>query len=319
LNVDSLPPSTAGNPYDGGIPGNDEIWSYGLRNPWHFTIDRVGGEILIPDVGEGLWEEINCQLPGSSGGENYGWNRYEGLLCPPPSPTCINPGSCFIPGYEPPIRVYDHATDGFSCSVTGGYVYRGCRMSDLHGTYFYADFCSNMIRTFRVNVDCETTPSGPTIGADIDRSADLAPGGSLFISQITSFGEDPQGELYVIDRAGEVFKILPTLGIMEVSGLNASALRADANGDWIWEDLESASGHPISSYKVYRSDDPDGPFVCVHQGAGASWSGGDVAVPDVENVFYYVVTALNETAEESRPGNQSDGTSRNVNFGSTCP
>jgi glucose/arabinose dehydrogenase len=315
LNVDSLPPSTAGNPYDGPATGNDEIWAYGVRNPWRFSFDRVEGQMLIGDVGEGLWEEIDCQPPISTGGENYGWRRYEGTICPPPSTTCTGGGSCLIPGYKPPIRTYDHATHLFSCSVTGGYVYRGCRMSDLHGTYFYADFCSNRITTFRVDSSCTTSP----LEEDIERSDDLAPGGGLSIWQITSFGEDPQGELYVVDRAGEVFKILPTLSIMEVSGLNAPSLLADANGDWIWEDLEDTSGHPISSYKVYRSSSRDGTFVCVHASTGSSWSGGDPAEPGLGGVFYYVVTALNGTGEEARPGNHTDGTPRDVNFGSTCP
>jgi len=313
LNVDSLPPSTTtGNPFDGGIPGNDEIWSFGIRNPWRFSFDRIDGEMLIGDVGEGLWEEIDCQQAGT-GGQNYGWKRYEAMQCPSPSITCTNPGSCVLPGYVPPIRAYDHAAAGFSCAVVGGYVYRGCRMSDLHGTYFYADHCSGLIRTFRVNESCVAG-----LG-DIDRATDLAPGGGLFISQITSFGEDARGEMYLLDRAGEVFKILPTLGVMEVSGANAEPLLAAANGDWVWEDLAATSGHPIASYKLYRSSSPDGMFACVHGGTSASWSGGDPALPGDGDVFYYLVTALNGAGEQTRPGNHTDGTPRNVALGSTCP
>jgi glucose/arabinose dehydrogenase len=314
LDVDSLPPSTEGNPFDGPTAGNDEIWSYGFRNAWRFSFDRLDGKLLIGDVGESIWEEIDCQPPDSVGGENYGWKRYEGPVCPSPSVTCTFPGPCMIPGYEPPIRTYDHSTGGFSCSVVGGYVYRGCRMSDLHGTYFYADYCSNLINTFRVSGDCS-----PLAPVDTERATDLAPGGGLFISQITSFGEDERGELYVIDRAGEVFKILPTLGIMEVSGRNASHLLADANGDWIWEDLENMSGHPISSYKVYRSDNRAGTFVCIHQGSGASWSGGDPVVPGDGEAFYYLVTARNATGEETRAGYRSTGAARDVNYLSVCP
>jgi hypothetical protein len=116
-----------------------------------------------------------------------------------------------------------------------------------------------------------------------------------------------------------VFKILPTLAITEVSGLNAPALLADANGDWIWEDLQSTSDHPITSYKVYRSSSRTGTFVCVHTGPGNSWSGGDPGTPGTGGVYYYVVTALNGTGEETRPGNHTDGTPRNVNFASACP
>jgi glucose/arabinose dehydrogenase len=279
LNVDSLPPSTAGNPYDGAIPGNDEIWSFGLRNPWRFSFDRLNGVMLIGDVGESVWEELDCQPPTSVGGENYGWNRYEGGVCPAPSSTCPGTGNCIIASYVPPIRTYGRLEDGFSCAVVGGYVYRGCRMSDLHGTYFYTDFCSSNVHTFRVDAACVTAPP------DLNRTSDLA--GPGVITQVTSFGEDERGELYLIDRGtlepptGEVFRIVPTLGIMEVSGLNAPLLAAGANGDWIWEDLARTSGHPISSYKVYRSSSPAGTFVCAHQGAGNSWSGGDPSDPSI--------------------------------------
>jgi glucose/arabinose dehydrogenase len=313
LNVDSLPASTAGNPFDGATPGNDEIWSYGLHNAWRFSFDRVEGEMLLADPGEGIWEEINCQKPTSTGGENYGWRRYEGTVCPPPSPVCTHGDMCLVLNHEPPVRKYDHATGGFSCSAIGGYVYRGCMMSDLHGTYFYADWCSNMIRTFRVGADCVISAT------DIDRGTDLNPGGGLFISQITSFGEDERGELYVIDRAGEVFKILPTLGIMEVSGLGAPALLADDDGDWIWQDLEETTGHPIHLYKVYRSGSPNGTFACVHSDDTSAWNGGDPTTPGAGSVLYYVVTAINTIGEESRAGYRTDGAPRIVNTGSVCP
>jgi hypothetical protein len=170
-----------------------------------------------------------------------------------------------------------------------------------------------MIRTFRVDSDCHTT------AGDLDRATDLTPEGGLFISQITSFGEDERGELYVLDRAGEVFKIVPTLGIMVVSGVNAQPLLAHASGDWTWEDLNDTSGHPISSYKVYRSGNPEGTFACVHEGAGNTWSGGDPETPDPGEVYHYIVTAQGGTGEETRPGSHSDGTARDVDFSSSCP
>jgi len=127
LNVDSLPlsgSSTAGNPYDGGTFGNDEIWSYGVRNPWRFTFDRITGKVMIADVGEGQREEINCQTASSTGGHNYGWSNYEGEICPPIGVGCTGEG-CSILDYVEPIRIYDRATAGFSCAVQGGYDYRG--------------------------------------------------------------------------------------------------------------------------------------------------------------------------------------------------
>ena len=219
INVDSFPPySTTGNPFDGPPAGADEIWSYGFRNPWRFSFDRVTGAIYIGDVGQGQWEEIDCRPSTSSGGENYGWDLYEGMACPNPSCGGIS-SACSTISNVPPIRQYDHETDGVSCSVTGGFVYRGCRMSDLHGSYFYADFCSDEIRTFRSEPACAFSAA-----SEILRTADLATPG-LTINSITSFGEDGRGEIYLCDRDGEIFKVLPELTIMEVSGRNAAPLR----------------------------------------------------------------------------------------------
>jgi hypothetical protein len=196
--------------------------------------------------------------------------------------------------------------------VIGGYIYRGCRMSDLHGTYFYADHCSNEIDTFRTDSSC-------SVSEPIERTVDLHPGGGLAISQITSFGEDSRGEIYIVDRAGEVFKLLPTLSIMEVSGQNATAFQpGGSSGDWSWEDLAASSSHPIMRYRVYRSSLAAGPFSCVHQGVSTSWTGGDPATPVSGQVFYYLVSALNGSGEETSPGYFSAGTVRDVDTSSAC-
>jgi glucose/arabinose dehydrogenase len=306
LDVDQFPPSTAGNPFD-GASGNDEIWSYGLRNPYRFSFDRLTGTIYIGDVGQNAWEEINCKKK-STGGENYGWDNYEGDFCNT-NPSCGSEGSCSIANYEAPILRYDTC---FGCAVIGGYVYRGCRMSDLHGTYFYADHGSDFIRTFRTDGFC-------AVGTQIDRTVDLDPGAGT-INSITSFGEDNAGELYVIDRGGQIYKILPVLSIMEVSGDNAQEFQLVDSRDWTWEDLESSSSHPITNYRVYRSvGNPAGTFSCVHQSVTPSWTGGDPETPMDNEVFYYLLTAENATGEETRPGNQSDGTPRVVDVQSACP
>ena len=127
--------------------------------------------------------------------------------------------------------------------------------------------------------------------------------------------------MYVVDRAGEVFKILPTLRIMEVSGRNAEPLRAGADGSWAWEDLGETAGHALTSHKVYRSNGtPAGPFVCVWEGTGNVWTGGDPVVPAAGTANFYLATSFDATTgEETRAGNRSDGTPRNVAFGSTCP
>jgi glucose/arabinose dehydrogenase len=187
----------ASNPFV-GIPGLDEIWSYGLRNPWRWSFDRATGDLYIADVGQGAWEEVNVRPGSSGGGENYGWDLYEGNACYE-GPCTGQSGLTF------PALVYNHSQ---GCSVTGGYVYRGCRMPDLRGTYFYSDICTPFIKTFR-------GVSGGTAQNQQDRTADLAPGAGLTIGGVSSFGEDARGELYIVDYGGgsagqgEVYRIVP--------------------------------------------------------------------------------------------------------------
>ena len=189
----TIPP---GNPFV-GVPGRDEIWAYGLRNPWRWSFDRATGALYIADVGQGQWEEVDYRPGSSTGGENYGWDTYEGNAC--------FESPCSPAGLTSPVLVYDHSQ---GCSVTGGYVYRGCRMPDLHGTYFYSDYCTPFIRTFR-------GVSGGMAQNQQDRTADLAPGGGLSIGGVSSFGEDARGELYIVDYGGgstgqgEVYRIVP--------------------------------------------------------------------------------------------------------------
>jgi cysteine-rich repeat protein len=174
------------------------VWAKGLRNPWRFSFDRATGDLYIGDVGQNAVEEIDFQPVASTGGENYGWDVFEGSQCFEPAPlfaSCPSPPT----GFTMPVLEYGH---GQGCSVTGGFVYRGCAMPDLRGTYFYADYCTAFIRTFR-------GVSGGVAQNRADRTADLAPGGGPSIGSITSFGEDARGEIYVTDHAGEVFKIVP--------------------------------------------------------------------------------------------------------------
>jgi len=167
----------AGNPYAaGGISpgaGLPEIWAYGLRNPWRFSFDRSNGDLYIGDVGQGSWEEIDRQAAGSSGGENYGWNAYEGNHCY---------SSCAGVTAVAPIAEYSH---NLGCSVTGGYVYRGTSQPLLEGVYLYGDYCSGIIWT---------VPAGA--GTHVaKRVADSG-------VQISSFGEGEDGEIYLVDLGG---------------------------------------------------------------------------------------------------------------------
>ena len=198
VNVETPPfyAMPSGNPFSTSGDPLNLIWAYGLRNPWRFSFDRLTGELYTGDVGQGQWEEVDVQ-PAGTGGLNYGWDIYEGRHCfvePAPDDPC--PPS--TAGYTMPVLEYDH---GQGCSITGGFVYRGCRMPDLQGTYFYSDYCSAFIKTFR-------GVAGGDAQNLADRTSDLAPPvGS--IDNVTSFGEDARGELYIVDQDGEVFKVVP--------------------------------------------------------------------------------------------------------------
>jgi len=180
----TIPPS---NPCVGQAGVRPEIWSVGLRNPWRFSFDRQSGDLYIADVGQGAREEINLSplASGRGKGFNYGWDVLEGTICFPPGAQC-NPA-----GLTKPVVEYDHG--GGACSITGGYVYRGSAIPGLQGTYFYSDFCTSFIRSFRYVNDVVT------------QHFDWA---SLTLGEnVTSFGEDNQGELYVMTSQGGLYRI----------------------------------------------------------------------------------------------------------------
>ena len=175
------------NPFVGQAGVRPEIWSYGVRNPWRFSFDRFTHDLYIGDVGQNAREEIDASTDVSQFGRglNYGWNRMEGATCYDP------PGSCDQNGLTRPVVDYPHSQ---GCSVTGGYVYRGAAITALQGLYFYADYCEGWVRSFRL--------SGTRVSEETDWAA-LRPGG-----QITSFGEDARGELYLMTSGGKVFRIV---------------------------------------------------------------------------------------------------------------
>ena len=178
----TIPPS---NPFFNDPSVRNEIWAYGLRNPWRFTFDRLTGDLWIADVGQGLWEEIDFQPATSIGGENYGWRRMEGTHCFNPPNNCNN-GNLALPVIE-----YGHS--GGACSVTGGYVYRGARYPRLHDLYIYGDFCNGRI----------WGASRDGAGRLVTRDLIDAP------FTISTFGEDLNGELYVADyNGGAIYRII---------------------------------------------------------------------------------------------------------------
>lgn len=214
------------NPFRGnGFGFREEIWSYGLRNPWRSSFDRVTHDLWIGDVGQGAWEEVDFQAAASVGGENYGWRALEGthdngaVPDPPPSPRVD------------PVHEYSHAV---GASITGGYMFHGPDLLDpvngdtLDYAYFFADYISARIWTLR-----------PVMGGyDLDeRTAALQNSIDGFtINNIASFAEDGFGNLYVIDYGGEVFLIRGT-AVPEPSFLLAGAA---VLGGWLWRRRQTA-------------------------------------------------------------------------------
>ncbi len=166
----AIPPT---NPFVGNPDFLDEIWAYGLRNPWRFSFDKATGDLYIGDVGQNQWEEIDFQPATSTGGENYGWRVMEGTHCFNPSSGCDQSGKVL------PIAEYRHANG--NCSVTGGYVYRGQRYPGFVGAYFYADYCTGI--TWAMSRD----------DAGRWRNAEVGNAGI----QVSSFGEGEDGEVYL--------------------------------------------------------------------------------------------------------------------------
>jgi len=164
-----------------GNPFGNEIWAYGLRNPWRFSFDRLTRDLYLADVGQDLVEEVNFQPAGLGAGTNYGWNVMEGS-------RCFNSPTCSSAGLTLPVAEYLHGSG--DCSVTGGYVYRGATAA-LQGIYFYGDFCSGRIwGLHRTGTGFESA-----LLADTTFS-------------ISTFGEDETGELYLANyAAGEIYRI----------------------------------------------------------------------------------------------------------------
>jgi glucose/arabinose dehydrogenase len=178
----------ADNPFASQPGLAKEVWAWGLRNPWRISVDRATGDLYIGDVGQDRREEIDVGLASRGGGENYGWRITEGTLCHNPT------ANCGTAGLTPPATEYDHT---LGCAVAGGYVYRGCRLPGYQGTYFYGDFCTSMIRSFRL-------VNG--LAADQrDWSSSLSRG----VGAISAFGIDADGELYIVDHDGRILKIVP--------------------------------------------------------------------------------------------------------------
>lgn len=177
------------NPFanDGDINTLPEIWSYGLRNPWKFSFDKVNGDMWIADVGQSNREEINRVLSSSVGGENFGWRCYEGT-------ATFNTTNCpQMNTITFPVAEYNYGGTPFRCSITGGYRYRGNMYPNFSGLYFFADYCSNEIGYLQEN------------GSNWNINFTTVTSGESW----STFGEDVNGELYIADLDnGQIYKLV---------------------------------------------------------------------------------------------------------------
>ena len=183
-----IPPS---NPFVGQPNTKPEIWAYGVRNPWRVSFDRLTGDFWMADVGQDAYEEIDFQAASSTGGENYGWRCREGMFA---CSNC-NTSGCPVTGFTDPVFSYSQ-TEFSSCSVTGGYVYRGAQYSNLFGKYIFADYCSGRFWSIKPLGNGQFDP---------DTLQDFTN------FQYTSFGEDNNGELYLAYRGsgtgGRIYRV----------------------------------------------------------------------------------------------------------------
>jgi len=176
----AIPPD---NPFVDDPNAKDEIWAYGLRNPWRFSFDAGTRDLLIGDVGQSAWEEIDWASANSKGGENYGWSQMEGNH---PFQGGTEPAN-----HVPPIHEYGR--EGRGCAVTGGYVYRGNAIPELKGQYVFSDYCEGTVRALRME-------NGEVTGV-----SDLGVNGGM----VVSFAQGGDGELYVLDTLGSISRIDP--------------------------------------------------------------------------------------------------------------
>ena len=166
------------------------ILASGMRNPWRYALDRKTNDLYIADVGQNKWEEVDVIPLDQLAGKNFGWNVMEGN-------HCFKAATCDSSKFVPAVAEYDHDA---GCSITGGVVYRGSAIPSLAGTYFYSDYCTAFLRSFRWTQDAGAKDHW-------DWTAALNPKSRL--AQISSFGEDEDGEIYVIGLTGTIWKFVP--------------------------------------------------------------------------------------------------------------
>ncbi len=292
-----IPPD---NPFV-GVPGyREEIWAFGLRSPWGMSFDRETHDLWIADVGLNSWEELNFQPAASTGGENYGWSRMEGNHCYQPPSDCDD-GSMIHPIYE-----YPH---GPLCSINGGFVYRGSAIPEYQGLYFFSDWCTSQIWTIEYD--------GNEVTELVNRTAELAPPGGESFSFLSGFGQDADGELYVIDwnwtnpNSGQIYKIVPdaadapldTEATSAGSGLELRFAQPNpfqshtriqltaAPGTSVDLSIHSPSGRLVWSERIERSDSE------LHW---IEWDGRDATGTRLPSGTYFLKAQSGETVRSQR-------------------
>ncbi len=192
----------ADNPFV-GVAGDDEIYLYGLRNPWRCSFDRETWDLYIGDVGQGAREEISLRRWNAVGNRNFGWRLREGMIATPASGIGGDPPA----GNVNPIYDYVRSGSGFAGTcVTGGYAYRG-PVADLRGHYFFADFGSDALWSFKFDQSPEASFDGANYNARRDWTSVLTTTTGT-LDNIASFGEDAAGNLYVCDISGELYRLI---------------------------------------------------------------------------------------------------------------
>jgi glucose/arabinose dehydrogenase len=265
-----------GNPY--AIPANNpfvdsanykkEIWAMGMRNPWRWSFDAVTGAMMIADVGQDAWEEIDRQPPGK-GGQNYGWRCYEGR-------HAYNTSGCKPKSfYTLPIYEYAHSDSTGDCSVTGGFIYRGNKYQSWYGKYFFADYCSGIIKKLTLNVQ-------PVVEEDVYNGDDYS---------YTSFGEDHNHELYITNiNTGIIYHLEPAASQQSIENKSISSLQVMPNPSH-GSIMITCMADKVQPVTIVVQNLPGQIFYQQKQITVAGKNTWHINLPVVAGMYYVVVTA----------------------------
>jgi len=280
----SIPPD---NPFV-GVAGLDEIWYYGMRNPWRISFDRETGDFWIADVGQNEWEEIDFIPAGTGGGLNFGWDCYEGNNHPLETQNCDANATFTWPIFEYPHNC-NPCPNGKGASITGGFVYRGQKSPDLVGYYICADYVSNYYWLVK-----QTGSNPPTFTTSFVN-------GSGVINALVSFGEDDKGELYACNLSGTLYSVTSNI-ILPVKWESIEAWHV-ANGNHVEWTIHQT--YNIDHFEVQRSSAPEfnktTTVALVSPVLDQTNYSCEDAYLQTNNVYYRVVAYLNNGTKENSP------------------